>query len=62
MCIRTDVGMCVAAGYHPSWGNYGSDSGEECGIPTFYRFQTPKNGNNVFWYRYGARTERGVGV
>jgi acid phosphatase type 7 len=54
--------MCVAAGYHPSWGNYGSDSGEECGIPTFYRFQTPKNGNNVFWYRYGARTERGVGV
>ena len=47
---------CGAAGYHPSWGNYGTDSGEECGIPTFYRFQTPKNGNNVFWYRYGLKT------
>ena len=40
------------AGYHPSWGNYGTDSGEECGIPTYYRFQTPKNGNTVFWYSF----------
>ena len=48
------------AGWHPEWGNYGTDSGEECGVPTYYRFQTPKNGNAVFWYRYGVPSHRHV--
>ena len=37
-------------GYHPKWGNYGSDSGGECGVPMFYRFHMPDNGNSVWWY------------
>ena len=24
-------------GYHPSWGNFGGDSGGECGVPTAKR-------------------------
>jgi len=39
-------------GYHPKWGNYGSDSGGECGVPMFYRFHMPDNGNSVWWYSY----------
>lgn len=37
-------------GYHPKWGNYGKDSGGECGVPMFYRFHMPDNGNSVWWY------------
>ena len=25
-------------GFHPSWGNYGGDSGGECGVPMFNRY------------------------
>ena len=37
-------------GYHPKWGNYGKDSGGECGVPMFYRFHMPDNGNSIWWY------------
>ena len=39
-------------GFHPSWGNYLHDSGGECGVPTWYRFHMPDNGNRVWWYSF----------
>ena len=39
-------------GFHPSWGNYGGDSGGECGVPMYNRFHMPDNGNHVWWYSY----------
>jgi len=33
--------------FKPSWGNYGSDSQGECGIPFYYRFHSP---NNDMWW------------
>ena len=39
-------------GFHPSWGNYGGDSGGECGVPTRYRFHMPDNGYSVNWYSF----------
>ena len=39
-------------GFHPKWGNYGHDSGGECGVPTSYRFHMPENGNQPWWYSY----------
>ena len=39
-------------GFHPSWGNYGHDSGGECGVPVRYRFHMPDNGNSVYWYSF----------
>ena len=43
-------------GYHPPWGNYGHDSGGECGVPVTHRFHMPDNGNKVWWYsfKYGV--------
>ena len=37
-------------GWHPWWGNYLDDSGGECGVPMFYRFHMPDNGNGLWWY------------
>ena len=39
-------------GFHPLWGNYGNDSGGECSVPAFYRFQMPNNGNSIYWYSF----------
>lgn len=39
-------------GFHPSWGNYGADSGNECGVPMYYRYHMPDNGNSLFWYSF----------
>jgi len=39
-------------GFEPYWGNFGQDSGGECGIPVSKRFFVPENGNGVFWYSY----------
>ncbi|XP_058961900.2 uncharacterized protein [Pocillopora verrucosa] len=39
-------------GWHPWWGNYLDDSGGECGVPMFYRFHMPDNGNGLWWYSY----------
>ncbi|KAF4683301.1 hypothetical protein FOZ63_010411 [Perkinsus olseni] len=37
----------VGGGWHPSWGNFGMDSGGECGVPTKYRYQFP-----YWWYAF----------
>mmetsp|Transcript_113118 Transcript_113118/g.169184 ORF Transcript_113118/g.169184 Transcript_113118/m.169184 type:complete len:86 (-) Transcript_113118:148-405(-) len=39
-------------GFHPSWGNFGGDSGGECAVPPFKRFHMPDNGNSIFWYSF----------
>jgi len=41
-------------GYHPDWGNFGNDSGGECGVPTAKRFTMPNStlSNGVFWYSH----------
>ena len=39
-------------GFHPSWGNFGHDSGGECGVATSRRFHMPDNGNGVWWYSF----------
>ena len=39
-------------GFHPKWGNYGTDSGGECGVPMYNRFHMPDNGNYLWWYSY----------
>ena len=39
-------------GYHPAWGNFNHDSGGECGVPVFYRFHMPDNGNKIWWYSF----------
>ena len=36
-------------GWHPWWGNYGDDSNGECGVPMYYRFHMPGNGNFLWW-------------
>mmetsp|Transcript_34845 Transcript_34845/g.51165 ORF Transcript_34845/g.51165 Transcript_34845/m.51165 type:complete len:725 (-) Transcript_34845:351-2525(-) len=51
--------------YHPDWGNFGNDSGGECGVPVSKRFALPTSNhdvmntnvgqprsNGVFWYAY----------
>ncbi|KAK3740335.1 hypothetical protein QZH41_009414, partial [Actinostola sp. cb2023] len=39
-------------GFHPSWGNFGDDSGGECGVPMYKRFHMPENGNALWWYSF----------
>ena len=39
-------------GFHPYWGNFGDDSGGECGVPMYNRFHMPDNGNHVWWYSF----------
>lgn len=38
----------------PRWGNFGDDSGGECGVPTSARFGMPQSpgSNGVFWYSF----------
>lgn len=39
-------------GFHPWWAGpfeFGHDSYGECGVPMYYRFHMPDNGNAVFW-------------
>jgi Purple acid Phosphatase, N-terminal domain/Calcineurin-like phosphoesterase len=40
------------SGFMPAWGNFGNDSGGECGVPISKRFSMPASGNGVFWYSY----------
>jgi len=47
-----DPSHAVGEGFHPPWGNYGHDSGGECGVPMFYRFHMPDNGDSVWWYSF----------
>ncbi|XP_028398473.1 nucleotide pyrophosphatase/phosphodiesterase-like [Dendronephthya gigantea] len=39
-------------GWHPWWGTMDDDSHGECGVPMFYRFHMPDNGNYLWWYSY----------
>eukprot|EP00563_Minutocellus_polymorphus_P013579 CAMPEP_0181049390 /NCGR_PEP_ID=MMETSP1070-20121207/15954_1 /TAXON_ID=265543 /ORGANISM="Minutocellus polymorphus, Strain NH13" /LENGTH=686 /DNA_ID=CAMNT_0023128259 /DNA_START=60 /DNA_END=2120 /DNA_ORIENTATION=+ len=57
--IRRDPsGVTTDDGFHPVWGNFRTDSGGECGVPTAKRFLPPKTkqgnytSNGVFWYAY----------
>ncbi len=45
-------GVKSSSGYMPEWGNFGDDSGGECGVPTSKRFIAPANGNGIFWYSW----------
>lgn len=40
--------------YHPSWGNFGEESGGECGVMAARRFAMPNQDrdNAPFWYSY----------
>ena len=49
---KKDPSGAPGQGFHPSWGNYGGDSGGECGVPMYNRFHMPDNGNHVWWYSY----------
>lgn len=42
-------GSMTEYGFEPAWGNFGADSGGECGVPVSKRFASPSNGNGVFW-------------
>eukprot|EP00456_Euglypha_rotunda_P032696 TRINITY_DN2533_c0_g1_i1.p1 TRINITY_DN2533_c0_g1~~TRINITY_DN2533_c0_g1_i1.p1 ORF type:complete len:314 (+),score=50.81 TRINITY_DN2533_c0_g1_i1:92-943(+) len=47
-----DPSGATGAGFHPTWGNYGDDSGGECSVPFFHRYHMPDNGNFLFWYSF----------
>ncbi|KII69413.1 putative inactive purple acid phosphatase 9 [Thelohanellus kitauei] len=38
--------------FRPVLKTYVHDSGGECGIPMYYRYKMPENGNSLFWYSY----------
>ncbi|GMH91830.1 hypothetical protein TrST_g2655 [Triparma strigata] len=40
--------------FRPSWFNGGTDSGGECSVPMYNRFQMPenKNSNAIYWYTF----------
>jgi hypothetical protein len=40
------------AGFHPSWGNFGADSGGECSVPMHHRWHAPATGNSIYWYSF----------
>jgi len=47
-------GITEDHGYMPEWGNFGYDSGGECGVPTVNRFTMPTSNksNGLFWYSH----------
>ena len=51
---KKDPSHAPGNGFHPSWGNYGHDSGGECGVPVYNRFHMPENGNGnqPWWYSF----------
>lgn len=49
---RDPSGLLSPGGYQPKWGNFGTDSNGECGVPTSKRFIMPANGNGVYWYSF----------
>lgn len=42
----------TGAGFHPSWGNFGSDSSGECSVPMYHRWHVPSNGHSIYWYSF----------
>jgi acid phosphatase type 7 len=49
---QNDPSGAAGQGFHPVWGNYGADSGGECGVPMYHRFKSPTDGNGIFWYSF----------
>ncbi len=47
-----DPSHAPGEGFHPSWGNYGHDSGGECGVPMYNRFHMPDSGHALWWYSF----------
>ncbi|KAL7480813.1 hypothetical protein ACHAW6_006479 [Cyclotella cf. meneghiniana] len=45
-------GVISTDGFQPYWGDFGQDSGGECGVPLSKRFAVPENGNGVYWYSF----------
>lgn len=47
-------GVPADDGYRPAWGNFGEDSGGECGIPPSNHFTMPNStgSNGIFWYSF----------
>ena len=51
-----DPSKVKKSGFHPVWGNYLDDSGGECGVPPYYHFHMPDNGNSLWWYSFDYGT------
>lgn len=49
-----DPSGAAGNGFHPKWGNMGSDSSGECGVPVYNRFTSPDNGLGIFWYSFSV--------
>lgn len=51
-------GVNATHGFMPKWGDYGMDSGGECGVPTSNLFEMPSSNasNGVFWYSHDYAT------
>lgn len=49
---QNDPSGAPGQGFHPVWGNMGSDSSGECAVPIVKRFHSPTNGNGIFWYSF----------
>ena len=47
--VGKDPSGVTGDGFHPWWGTFGNDSNGECGVPMFYRFHMPENGNYLWW-------------
>jgi Purple acid Phosphatase, N-terminal domain/Calcineurin-like phosphoesterase len=46
----SDIRTACSAQWTPSWGNFGTDSGGECGVPMFHRFGESTTGPLHKWY------------
>jgi len=62
-------GVPTDSGFMPSWGNFGDDSGGECGVPMAKRFTMPSTpsdrkypSNGVFWYSFDYALVHTVGL
>jgi len=53
-------GVLTPGGFSPRWGNFGTDSNGECGVPIAKRFIMPQNGNGVFWYSFSSGNVRTI--
>jgi hypothetical protein len=50
-----DPSHAPGIGFHPIWGNLGTDSSGECAVPLAYRFRSPSNGKGgdySFWHSF----------
>lgn len=56
--VHDPSGVTAATRFLPQEGNYGGDSGGECGVPVSARFRMPADSrlgsNGVFWYSFAT--------